>query len=49
MLRLAAGATTPHVLPFTGLGDANSVAVHSAGTVYVVDYGNNRVVKLPPG
>jgi serine/threonine-protein kinase len=47
MLKLAAGATTQVVLPFTGLN--SPVAVDSAGDLYVVDGGNNRVVKLPAG
>ena len=36
-------------LPFTGIGYPDGVAVDSAGTVYVADQSNNRVVKLPPG
>jgi DNA-binding beta-propeller fold protein YncE len=32
------------VLPFTGLGQPEGVAVDTVGTVYVVD---NRVLKLP--
>jgi serine/threonine protein kinase, bacterial len=36
------------VLPFT-LGDPDGVAVDAAGTVYVADSANNRVVKLPAG
>ena len=35
------------VLPFTGLGDAEGVAVDSAGDLYVT--GSNRVLKLPAG
>jgi serine/threonine-protein kinase len=34
------------VLPFTGLYSPGGVAVDSAGTVYVADFGNNRVVAL---
>jgi serine/threonine protein kinase, bacterial len=34
------------VLPFTGLNDPIGVAVDGAGTVYVTDSNNNRVVKL---
>ena len=47
MLKLAAGASVPAVLPFTGLSGPMGVAVDGAGTVYVADTGNNRVVKLP--
>jgi DNA-binding beta-propeller fold protein YncE len=35
------------VLPFTGLGDPEGVAVDSAGDLYVTDA--NRVLKLPAG
>jgi DNA-binding beta-propeller fold protein YncE/uncharacterized RDD family membrane protein YckC len=48
VLKLAAGASVPTVLPFTGLSGPMGVAVDGAGTVYVADTGNNRVVKLPP-
>jgi serine/threonine protein kinase, bacterial len=37
------------VLPFTGLKEPNSVAVDSAGAIYVADSGNNRMVKLAAG
>jgi serine/threonine protein kinase, bacterial len=33
-------------LPFTGLNHPVSVAVDTAGDVYVVDGGNHRVLKL---
>jgi serine/threonine-protein kinase len=46
---LAAGATIQTVLPFTGLDRPAGVAVEGAGNVYVTDYGNNRVLKLPAG
>jgi serine/threonine protein kinase, bacterial len=36
-------------LPFTGLNQPYAVAVDSAGDVYVTDWGNNRVLKLPGG
>jgi serine/threonine-protein kinase len=45
--KLAPGATTPTVLPFTGLSDPYGVAVDTAGNVYVADHGANAVVKLP--
>jgi DNA-binding beta-propeller fold protein YncE len=45
VVKLAAGSSTQTVLPFTGL----DVAVEAAGTVYVTDGGNNRVLKLPAG
>ena len=38
------GATTPIVLPFSGLTVPSGVAVDNAGNVYVVD--NRRVLKL---
>jgi serine/threonine-protein kinase len=34
------------VLPFTGLDDPSRLEVDGAGDVYVVDHGDNRVVKL---
>jgi len=36
-------------LPFTGLGNAEGVAVDTAGNVSVTDFDNNRVLKLPAG
>jgi serine/threonine protein kinase, bacterial len=36
-------------LPFTGLNQPYAVAVDAAGNIYVADWGNNRVVKLPGG
>jgi sugar lactone lactonase YvrE len=59
VLKLAAGSNTQTVLPFNGLdfsvegvkfstGTAG-VAVDAAGTVYVADTGNHRVVKLAAG
>jgi len=35
------------VLPFTGLNQPYAVAVDTAGDVYVTDWRNNRVLKLP--
>ena len=58
VFKLAAGSTTPTVLPFTGLDlfddgviDASTagVAVDAAGNVYVSDSGHERVVKLAAG
>jgi serine/threonine-protein kinase len=37
------------VLPFTGLSGPKGVAVDAAGNLYVVDPGDNRVLKLPAG
>ena len=47
VLKLAAGATTQTVLPFTGLNKPRGVAVDTAGNLYVADDFNNRVLKLP--
>ena len=46
-VKLAAGSSTPTVLPFTDL--PNGVAVDAAGNVYVADTGNHRVLKLAAG
>ncbi|CAM3275365.1 Protein kinase domain-containing protein [Mycobacterium colombiense] len=48
VVELPAGASTPTVLPFTGLYQPQGLAVDSAGAVYVADF-NNRVVKLAAG
>ena len=48
VVKLAAGSSTPTVLPFTGLRGPMGVAVDSAGNVYVIDQ-NDRVLKLPAG
>jgi serine/threonine protein phosphatase PrpC/sugar lactone lactonase YvrE len=37
------------VLPFTGLNPPDTLAVDTAGTVYIADTGNNQVLKLAPG
>ena len=37
------------VLPFTGLNHPSGLALDGAGTVYVADYNNNRVLKLAAG
>jgi serine/threonine protein kinase, bacterial len=34
-------------LPFTGLNGPWGVAVDTAGIVYIADYQNSRVLKLP--
>ena len=52
MLRLTAGAAAPDTLPFTdptNARDAWGVAVDTAGTVYMTDPYNQRVVKLASG
>ncbi|MBV9350620.1 MAG: protein kinase [Mycobacterium sp.] len=48
VVKLAAGSSTPTVLPFSGLYEPQGVAVDSNQTVYVTDF-NNRVVKLTAG
>ncbi|MDT5279064.1 MAG: hypothetical protein QOJ20_259 [Mycobacterium sp.] len=47
VLKLAAGASSPSVLPFTDLNKPSAVAVDTAGDVYVLDDRNFRVLKLP--
>ena len=47
VLKLAAGASTPTVLPLNGLSRSWGVAVDTHGTVYVADSINDRVLKLP--
>ena len=37
------------VLPFPGVREPYGVAVDTAGNVYVTDYANHRVLKLPAG
>ena len=51
VLKLAAGSTTPAVLPFTDLNEPKGLAVDSAGDVYVAEssYRNPRVLKLAVG
>src|SRR5574337_943531 len=48
VVKLAPGSSKPTVLPFNGLYQPQSLAVDSAGAVYVSDF-NNRVVKLAAG
>jgi serine/threonine protein kinase, bacterial len=48
VVKLAAGSSSPTVLPFAGLYQPQGLAVDSAGTVYVADF-NNRVVKMAAG
>lgn len=45
--KVTAGSSTPIVLPFIGLQNADAVAVDGSGNVYVLDSVNNQVVKLP--
>ena len=47
VVKLAAGSSTQTVLPFAGLNQPTGVAVDGAGNLYVTDFQNNRVVKLP--
>jgi serine/threonine protein kinase, bacterial len=57
VLKLAAGSSTPTVVPFTGLRAVEGLAVDSAGNLYVADFGMwepdpgnaARVVKLAAG
>jgi serine/threonine-protein kinase len=49
VVKLAAGSSTPSVLPFTGLSYPNGAAVDAAGDLYVTDYTNQRVLKLAAG
>jgi DNA-binding beta-propeller fold protein YncE len=49
VLKLAAGADTQTVLPFTQLRGVVDVAVDSAGNVYVVDAEQKLVLKLAAG
>ena len=49
VLKLAAGADTQTVLPFTQLRGVVDVAVDSAGNVYVVDADRMQVLKLAAG
>jgi serine/threonine-protein kinase len=48
VLKLAAGASAPTVLPFTGLDHPLGVAVDTAGNLYVAER-SNRVLKLAAG
>ena len=48
-LQTASHAGSQVTLPFTGLNHPESVAVDATGNLYVVDGGNNRVVKLAAG
>jgi serine/threonine-protein kinase len=54
VVKLAAGSSTPTVLPFTGVTgpfdfDPSDLAVDTAGSVYVTDSFNTRVLKLTAG
>jgi serine/threonine protein kinase, bacterial len=42
-------SASPVVLPFSGLHEPAAVAVDRAGNLFVADYLNNRVLKLPAG
>jgi DNA-binding beta-propeller fold protein YncE len=50
VLRLKTDPTTKvatqSILPFTGLNNPTGVALDGQGNLYVVDSGNNRVLKL---
>jgi sugar lactone lactonase YvrE len=49
VMELAAGGSTPIELPFTGVGSAKGVALGAGGDVYVTDYIQRAVWKLPTG
>ena len=42
-------ASRQTAMPFTGLNQPCAVAVDTAGDLYVIDSGNNRVLKLASG
>ena len=44
-----AGSASQEVLPFTGLNEPAGVAVDGAGTLYLADYHNGRVLWLAAG
>jgi serine/threonine-protein kinase len=46
VLKPAVGSSTPTVLPFNGIDNPTRVTVDTARNVYVIDGGNQRVVKL---
>nr|WP_279637705.1 hypothetical protein [Mycobacterium innocens] len=48
-MKLDTTSNTQTDLPFTGLNHPDGVAVDAAGTVYVTDSDNDRVLKLDPG
>ncbi|WP_081282635.1 serine/threonine-protein kinase PknD [Mycobacterium asiaticum] len=48
VVKLVKASNTSDPLPFQGLKNPQGIAVDAAGNVYVVDSGNNRVLKLPP-
>ncbi|MBW0017034.1 MAG: hypothetical protein JO236_05730 [Mycobacterium sp.] len=45
VVKLTVGSTTPTMLPFTGLNQPDSVAVDTAGSIYVTE--SHTVLKLP--
>jgi len=49
VVKLAPGASSPTVLPFNGIRKPRSPASDHAGSVYVTNYLNNRVLKLAAG
>jgi hypothetical protein len=49
VVKLAAGSSTPTVLPFEGLDVPKGVAVDTAGTVYVVNDVDGQILKLAAG
>jgi streptogramin lyase len=49
VVKSAAGATTPTVLPFKGIDGIGGIAVDATGSVYVADADQKRVLKLAVG
>lgn len=47
-IEFVAASNTSKTLMFNGINNPQRIGVDTAGNVYVVDTGNNRVPKLPP-
>ena len=46
VVKLAPGAATTTVVPFTGLNKPTQLAIDGAGSIYVLDSGSSRIVKV---